>query len=106
MEGSVESFLKKVSLLYDTFLNKFSISIPASSRLSLPIAIDILKSDPNAFIRTGKSVPLFSNNNAFPPDLVTLSVISVISRSGLINCLIRISSFFFSSSLIKFVNPE
>jgi len=55
------------------------------------------------FMRTGKSVPVFSKRRALPPsgDLLIRSVISEISRIGSTKVLMRTSSPAFSSVSMK-----
>jgi hypothetical protein len=100
--GSIRSFSIKPALGLTSFLNNASISSPIAFRLSAPSASAIRLFEPKALIRTGKSVPVFSNNSAFPPsgDLDTRSTISGISSTGLTYCLILINSPFRSKSSI------
>ncbi len=66
---------------------------PSSSRRSTPRAMHIRRSVPNWLITSGMSEPLtFVNSSAGPPDLVTRSVISAISRYGSTSALTSYSS--------------
>ena len=81
-----------------------STSLAIFSMSSVPSAIAILFWLPNALISTGAVAPsTFSKSRALPPpgDLLTRSVISVISRIGETSSVMRISSPSRSSSAIK-----
>jgi hypothetical protein len=99
-------FSRKVVLRPVSSLKKRPVSSAASSRLSLPIAMAILLSEPKALMSNGKSVPLFSNRRALPPALTTRSVISAISSTGSAKLVILISSFSFSREFMNSDNPE